>query len=1705
MKKATILLLIVFGLFNKNFAQWTTLNIGTTQDLYSVDYFSSNDIWIGSFNQIIKTTNGGSNWNIVNPINDPTNIQILPANMNDLALTSANTAIGTGLFFMGNNECILTTNNAGVNWTIATNNSTVPLLRYINTVDVFSNRAVAAGNSGRLAISSNSGGSWAFVNSGTVKMINDVKFISIDTVIAAGEGVILKSINGGSNWTAITTYTTSYKSVSCKNNVVYIASEYDNTILKSTDYGVSYTSMPLPFISKGIISAINKDTLLCVATDGLYVSKTGGQYWEKYSLTGYKPIKMIDFLTPNVLMAVGDQGYVIKTNNLPLSPSLPICSFSVQGNTNLCLNDSITLINHCAPLPGYTYQWKHNNVTFSNQYNSGIRLNMAGTHTISFSVSNAFGTTTQTTQVYVTGHELNPFTMISSTDTLCNGNVIALAIPNSQNGVTYKYRYGFVNQLPSKIGDGSTLEFVSGYANIGTFTMNIKASLTNACYTDSIIQNKVFVNSPYSLTVTPAGPSGSYCSTSFNTKGITNVTLNTLNNSSSTLFNNYFDYSCCKGTTLQVGGVYIGSITTAGSLGEDVSIWIDYNNDGQYTNPSELAYVGVANPTAAVTITVSNTMFINQKLHMRVASGANGNTMSNGNYGFNCGQVEDYHVIITPGAFIPTSNFTKSQANGCTTVVSFTNTSQNAATYIWNFGDGSSTVTTQNATHTYSLSGTYTASLTACNPTGCHTSTQSIVATIPLLPVPSCTPIQFGGYVNGLSEIKVDSIYNPNTTNWVGSGYPADVTCSNPLYLRESKKYYFHIFSSGFYSIGDFSSWIDFNNDGVFTQSEMLAGQGIIYSSNTGYIASVIPPNAVKNVPLRMRVIIYDSDYGGYSFDGACSGVGIRGNYHDYTVFIKPALPAIANFSASLNTVCAPSNQYISFTNTSENAGTCLWDFGDGTTSTDYDGFHNYASSGVYNVKLKITNGLYSDSITKTNYITVNQGLATPTLTINGTVLSTTSTASSYQWYKNGSLLSGATSPSLTLTQDGDYILNLINTNGCNSASANYAYYPTHINFTLDPDTVCTGEYTVLIRSGANGTNFNITWGDGTGLYNWNGLAGPMHTYSVAGTYTVKLKGCGSYNCDSLSKTIVVKPGQDTAVIVLNAGVFSTTTTANSYQWYESNFPIVGATAATYTPTQDGYYNVKLENTSGCSSLSGYNVYFPIHPIFVADTTGYCGVLIADVQFSNTSSNALNYLWDFGDGTSSAIQSPSHNYNVPGTYTVKLKACSATTCDSLIKTNYITVSALPFNPVVTPSVIPAFCDGTAINFTLSCTSGAGYLYQWQGSGQNIVGETTSNYVVSYDDTYGAIVTNSLGCVAKTNTVSIIADYECVWPGDADFSYYVDNYDLLPIGLYYNQTGAARTFTSNAWQANAATNWGGTTQGFLDGDLKHVDSNGDGIISSDDTLAINQNFTFTHNKNNSNYNHATTQSIYNISLSSSNSNYVAGDWVDIDVNVGDASLPVVNFYGMAFSVWYDASLAEPGTMKITYPTGWVNTGGANTISLTKTDEPSYMVYGALSKTNQLNAKGYGVLAKLHFQVNTQLTQPTTMDFSVDDASIIDSSGTYQILNYGPDLSIGVDALTTNMAKYNKEGNVAIYPNPYYDKTQISYHVQNKCNVQIDVLNALGQKLKTLHTGVQQPGNYKLDFSGKENGLDAGVYFIKLNMGDTVITKKIIELK
>jgi len=58
----------------------------------------------------------------------------------------------------------------------------------------------------------------------------------------------------------------------------------------------------------------------------------------------------------------------------------------------------------------------------------------------------------------------------------------------------------------------------------------------------------------------------------------------------------------------------------------------------------------------------------------------------------------------------------------------------------------------------------------------------------------------------------------------------------------------------------------------------------------------------------------------------------------------------------------------------------------------------------------------------------------------------------------------------------------------------------------------------------------------------------------------------------------------------------------------------------------------------------------------------------ATVQFTNTSTNATSFLWDFGDNGTSTQQDPSHTYTNGGTYTVRLTATGAGGSNSITKT-----------------------------------------------------------------------------------------------------------------------------------------------------------------------------------------------------------------------------------------------------------------------------------------------------------------------------------------------------------------------------------------------------------------------------------------------------
>lgn len=90
-----------------------------------------------------------------------------------------------------------------------------------------------------------------------------------------------------------------------------------------------------------------------------------------------------------------------------------------------------------------------------------------------------------------------------------------------------------------------------------------------------------------------------------------------------------------------------------------------------------------------------------------------------------------------------------------------------------------------------------------------------------------------------------------------------------------------------------------------------------------------------------------------------------------------------------------------------------------------------------------------------------------------------------------------------------------------------------------------------------------------------------------------------------------------------------------------------------------------------------------------------------NISFSNQSINATSYLWHFGDGNTSTLQNPSHNYSSEGVYTVKLFAYKCGLIDSTEQTISIEPSDIQEQNVHAFNIYP---NPTATTFTLTADS-----------------------------------------------------------------------------------------------------------------------------------------------------------------------------------------------------------------------------------------------------------------------------------------------------------------------------------------------------------------------------------------------------------------
>ena len=122
---------------------------------------------------------------------------------------------------------------------------------------------------------------------------------------------------------------------------------------------------------------------------------------------------------------------------------------------------------------------------------------------------------------------------------------------------------------------------------------------------------------------------------------------------------------------------------------------------------------------------------------------------------------------------------------------------------------------------------------------------------------------------------------------------------------------------------------------------------------------------------------------------------------------------------------------------------------------------------------------------------------------------------------------------------------------------------------------------------------------------------------------------------------------------------------------------------------------------------------------FYTNDTSFCSVP-ADVSFVNTSINATNFIWDFGDNTTSNDPNPIHTYNNFGDYSVNLISTGPLGSDSILQTFLISVQ--PSNPCLFN--MPVNGTGNVIN---NCN---GVLYDGGGPSGNYFSNSDSYITIS---------------------------------------------------------------------------------------------------------------------------------------------------------------------------------------------------------------------------------------------------------------------------------------------------------------------------------------------------------------------------------------
>jgi PKD repeat protein len=171
----------------------------------------------------------------------------------------------------------------------------------------------------------------------------------------------------------------------------------------------------------------------------------------------------------------------------------------------------------------------------------------------------------------------------------------------------------------------------------------------------------------------------------------------------------------------------------------------------------------------------------------------------------------------------------------------------------------------------------------------------------------------------------------------------------------------------------------------------------------------------------------------------------------------------------------------------------------------------------------------------------------------------------------------------------------------------------------------------------------------------------------------------------------------------------------HTYTWLDATGNIVHKDklingSSTVNILSAGTYTVWVSGNGDCGTVAATIQIEEPEPIIADFSSDQDTVFMnadATIHFSNSSNNAVDYFWDFGDGVTSSQENPNHTYTSGGTFTVTMiaseESCSDTLTSTIVVFNNVGINELNNNDKVN---IYQQNDQTYVEFALFNTSNA---------------------------------------------------------------------------------------------------------------------------------------------------------------------------------------------------------------------------------------------------------------------------------------------------------------------------------------------------------------------------------------------------------------